>query len=299
MPSSVFVGHRFTEEFTDDFRRAVNSAFEEYDSSLRVEYADKHHVKGHILTDNILPLIDDALLCVFDITEGRKPNVFIELGYAYGIGKYFVLTSKGKPPTNLAGFLLVKYSSFENLKLKLLGLLPEIVFKARREKRAKGMTMLSTQAVLDDSKTRLLIELHRASLADTLVPIVERTLMIANKNPKTYKFSSLFRDVNNAIDKSRRLFRGFKSQTLGDMRRFFEKNFTELELKRILKTEIYPIIKSGLPRSAKRNKVYHQIDIEERKVFDRFYEILADKSQKRRNPLSSKLPNKSRKPAAR
>ncbi len=292
MPHSVFVGHRFNAEFICDFRRALNAAFEEYDNSLRVEYADEHHVRGHILTDNILPLIDKALFCVFDITEGRKPNVFIELGYAYGTGKYFVLTSKGKPPANLAGFLLINYSSFENLRVKLLSLLPEIIYNARREVRSKRTTLLSTQAVLDDTKTRLLIELHRASLADRIVPIVEKTLLVVDRDRKKYRFGSLFKDVQDAIDKSRRLFSGFKSQTLGDMRKFFEKNFTEDELKRIIRDEITPIVNSKLPRSAKRNKVYHQIDIEEREVFDRFYQILEEKSRKRTRRPSNNSPKR-------
>ena len=126
----VFVGHRFTPEFNDDFRAAVNSALSSFKGPLEVLYADMMLVSGHILGQKIQPMIDDCFFCIFDISDVRKPNVFIELGYAYGRGKHVVLTSKGSAPSDLAGYDVLTYSSFKELEAKLKRYLPSIVAEA-------------------------------------------------------------------------------------------------------------------------------------------------------------------------
>lgn len=125
MTTYVFAGHRFTKEYMDDFRGAIESAFREY-GDTRIEYADFHLVQGHILKDKIQPLIDGAFFCLFDISDASKPNVFIELGYAYGKGKRVVLTSRTEPPSDLAGYECIVYGSFKELREKLSRYLPQV-----------------------------------------------------------------------------------------------------------------------------------------------------------------------------
>jgi hypothetical protein len=135
MSNYVFVGHRFSKQYSDDFREKINEAISSYSKALVPTYADDLLVTGHIFNDKIKPMIDESLLCIFDITEINKPNVFIEIGYAFGINKKVVLTSKKNPPSDLAGFDILKYDSFHDLKVKLLNYLPlilnEVIFNGK------------------------------------------------------------------------------------------------------------------------------------------------------------------------
>jgi hypothetical protein len=108
----IFIGHRFNKSYYDDFRKAISEALNITNVSnpilkempLQPLYADVTYETGHILKDKIQPMIDESLFCIFDITEQSQPNVFIEVGYAYGKGKNVLLTSKTQPPSNLAGY---------------------------------------------------------------------------------------------------------------------------------------------------------------------------------------------------
>jgi hypothetical protein len=122
-----FIGHRFTQSYLEDFRDAIEAAFDKYKEVLVSDYADNTLVDGHILRDKIKPSIDGSFLCIFDISEQDKPNVFIELGMAMGMGKRVVLTSKVAPPTDLAGYDTIIYGSFRELTRKLEKFLPQII----------------------------------------------------------------------------------------------------------------------------------------------------------------------------
>jgi len=91
----VFIGHRFAPNYMDDFRDAINGGLAGI-RGLRPLYADMSLCNGHILKTKIQPMIDGSFFCLFDITEQDKPNVFIELGYAFGRGKHVVLTSRAR-----------------------------------------------------------------------------------------------------------------------------------------------------------------------------------------------------------
>lgn len=134
----VFVGHRFNKSYIDDFREAINEALKITNASIHIIkemplkplYADITYETGHILKDKIQPMIDKSLFCIFDITEQNQPNVFIKVGYAYGKGKHVLLTGKTLPPSNLAGYDTIIYSSFKELSEKLATHLPPIVMKS-------------------------------------------------------------------------------------------------------------------------------------------------------------------------
>lgn len=136
MPPYVFVGHRFSREYMDDLRTALELAFRGY-GDTRIEYADLHLVQGHILKDKIQLLIEGAFLCIFDISDASRPNVFIELGYAYGRGKHVVLMSRTEAPADLAGYDVIVYGSFKELREKLSRYLPQIYMQTVKERGLK------------------------------------------------------------------------------------------------------------------------------------------------------------------
>jgi len=271
MSDYVFVGHRYSAQFMRDFRKAVKFAFDSYSKKLKIKYADESSSMGHILDKHIQPMIDDALFCIFDISEVDKPNVFIELGYAYGKNKYVVLTSKSQQsPTDLAGFVTIFYDSFSELGDKLLQYMPDYIQSARSQNDTNRLATLNIESDLDERKTELLFELHKASLADRIDPVVNRFLRIIEDNRDNYEFEILFQHVNAAINRSRNLIRGFYSQIIGDVYEFVKENFTEDNLREILKKEIEPIILKNILLDKKRIELFQQIRIEEEKVFDDF-----------------------------
>jgi hypothetical protein len=123
---SVFIGHRFVPSYMDDFRDAIKGALARFDA-LQPLYADTYLFNGHILREKIQPMIDRPFLCIFDLSEQDKPNVFIELGYAFGRDKHVVLTSRTEPPADLAGFDILRYQSFRELREKLSHYLPQVI----------------------------------------------------------------------------------------------------------------------------------------------------------------------------
>ncbi|MCA1625883.1 MAG: nucleotide-binding protein [Acidobacteria bacterium] len=271
MSDYVFVGHRYSPLFMDSFRKAVKFAFESHREKLKIKYADERFSMGHILEKHIQPMIDDALFCVFDISEVDKPNVFIELGYAYGRNKYVVLTSMSKQtPTDLAGLVMIFYDSFSELEDKLLRHMSENIEKARSQNDTNRLATLNIESILDERKTELLFELHKASLADRIDPVVNRFLRIIEDNRDNYEFEILFEHVNAAINRSRNLIRGFYSQIIGDVYEFVKENFTEDNLREILKKKIEPIVLKNIPLDKKRIELFQQIRIDEERVFDDF-----------------------------
>ncbi len=126
----LFVGHRFVPRYFNRFRRSIREALRQIDAPLRAVYADMGLTNGHLLRDKIQPMIDGSLFCLFDITEQDKPNVFIELGYAFGRGKHVVITSAADSPSDLAGLDMIRYQSFSNLRDQLATYLPQIVTAA-------------------------------------------------------------------------------------------------------------------------------------------------------------------------
>ena len=102
-----------------DLRNAISSACEY--TGLKPIYADEKTIDGHILDQKILPLINDCLFCLFEISNKNRPNVFLEYGYAKAKDKpcYLLIREGIKPPSDLEGYDRIQYGNFEELKKRL------------------------------------------------------------------------------------------------------------------------------------------------------------------------------------
>lgn len=129
MKRQMFIAHVFNTEYMEDFRNCIHEVCKKLD--IIPNYADDIVVTGHILQDKIFHLINNAELCLFEISETQKPNTFIELGYSLGRKKPSVLVLKQGiiPPSDLAGIDRIEYSSYNNLKSNLLKYIPRIINK--------------------------------------------------------------------------------------------------------------------------------------------------------------------------
>lgn len=282
MSAYVFVGHWFIQKYIDDYREAVETAFLSLDKSPKVEYADSHVITGQILQLGIQPMIDNALFCIFDISNESRPNIALELGYAYGRDKYVVMTSDTLPKelSDISGYAIVIYNSFKELRGKLTKHLPEYLSKAIEHNEKVTAKPISTgQFLLDNRKTKQLLELHRASLADRLLPFAINYLRNMKLDSEYYNYDFLFRSVRGGIEESRRLLKGFRNKKVGDIKNFVERNFTDFKLARIIKNEIVPILLSKELDDAKKwEELDAKIREEEERVFKEFYQKLEDDS---------------------
>lgn len=122
MGIKCFVGHVFDKEQIDDLRAAIKDGFEATGATTGIEfwYADDYIGSGHIL-DKIFRAICDADCCIFEVSSSTKPNVFLELGFAYGCGKRPLLLVKSgrRLPSDLAGYDHVRYGSMKELTEKI------------------------------------------------------------------------------------------------------------------------------------------------------------------------------------
>ena len=112
----VFVGHEFTAGMIDDLRQAVDGAIEA--SGLVAYYTDKELVPGkQIFLEKILPVIHYSAFGIYDISNPKKLNVFLELGAGLARRKACVITCKSGTniPSNLRGLDRIEYRSFGDL----------------------------------------------------------------------------------------------------------------------------------------------------------------------------------------
>jgi hypothetical protein len=116
---TVFVGHVFDTASIHDLRAAISRAATS--TPWTVIYADEAITTGHILIDKIIPQIQQAEFCLFEISDHTRPNVFIELGIAKGLGKPCVLLVKigHDLPSDLGGYDRLHYSSYKDLTAQL------------------------------------------------------------------------------------------------------------------------------------------------------------------------------------
>lgn len=116
---TVFVGHIFDQASIDDLRAVISNATKS--TRWKPVYADEKIVDGHILTEKIIPEIQQAEFCLFEISDKTRPNIFFELGIAKGIGKPCILLIKSgiEVPSNLGGYDRLIYASYKELEGKL------------------------------------------------------------------------------------------------------------------------------------------------------------------------------------
>lgn len=86
-PASVFVAMPFDKKMRTVWKYGIQKPIHE--AGLNCERMDEMHFTGDIL-DRMKALIQRAGLVIADIT-GNNPNVFLELGYAWGLGRATLL----------------------------------------------------------------------------------------------------------------------------------------------------------------------------------------------------------------
>ena len=70
MKRKIFVAHVFSSEYIDDLRKIIYEVCSEL--ILIPTYADDYLSSGHILKDKIFPQIDEAVICLFEISETQN-----------------------------------------------------------------------------------------------------------------------------------------------------------------------------------------------------------------------------------
>jgi len=120
-----FVAHQFTTSQKADLRFAIESAFE--GTGLKAYYADLDVKQGHIL-DKVKDMIFRMEFGIYDISNPKMPNVFIEYGIAVAAEKpRHLICQKGTNiPVNLEGLGRIDYKNYnhlvESLKSKVVPL---------------------------------------------------------------------------------------------------------------------------------------------------------------------------------
>jgi hypothetical protein len=114
-----FVAHEFSAEKKDDLRGAIENALAGL--GLTPYYADNELRQGHIFTDKILPEIRHTRFGIYDVSNPRKANVFMELGAAIAMEKpYFIICRCGtKLPSDVLGLDRIEYESYVHLTREL------------------------------------------------------------------------------------------------------------------------------------------------------------------------------------
>jgi hypothetical protein len=114
--SLFFVAMPIKPEYNDILQK-IDAVLEE--NGLRTWVAQKEVHMRHILC-KICEKIQTCENGIFEITE-LKPNVMLELGLAYGLGKSIVLLTKSasKVPSDLKGLEVIEYRNLEELEKKL------------------------------------------------------------------------------------------------------------------------------------------------------------------------------------
>jgi predicted nucleotide-binding protein len=114
-PKEYFVAHEFSRQKRDDLRRAIDEALA--DSGLTPYYADIEVRQGHIFKDKILLKIRETQFGIYDVSNPRKPNVFMELGAAIAMDKTcFIICWKGtRLPSDVLGLDHIEYDSHLDL----------------------------------------------------------------------------------------------------------------------------------------------------------------------------------------
>ena len=117
--TECFVAHEFSRQKKDDLRRAIDEALA--DSGLSPYYADNEVRQGHIFKDKILLKIRDTRFGIYDVSNPRKPNVFMELGAAIAMGKpCFIICAQGtRLPSDVLGLDHIEYESYVDLTRQL------------------------------------------------------------------------------------------------------------------------------------------------------------------------------------
>ena len=113
----VFVAMPFADEMTDVFHYGIQGAVNA--AGYLAERADLSTFTGDVM-DWVRARISGARLVVADLTSAN-PNVYLEVGYAWGKGVPTVLLSKSQDGLkfDVRGHRCILYSSIKDLEAKL------------------------------------------------------------------------------------------------------------------------------------------------------------------------------------
>ncbi len=127
----IFVGHPFKADYTKALREAINTACDRVNNQQSGDGKrflwipdflnnPKSNVPQTIF-DKVQRSIRESALCIFEITDLQKVNVFFELGIAIGMQRRYVLLAKTpyQPPSDLQGLERIDYSDMDDLTAQL------------------------------------------------------------------------------------------------------------------------------------------------------------------------------------
>lgn len=135
-PLSCFVGHRFLRDIESSLRFNLIHLFEPHAIALR--WAGDDLSAGDVFA-KVLSGIRGADFCLFDnLATSNKPNVYIEIGIAYALGKPMLFCEHtgtavdtafetASVPSDLQGLLRIQYASYQELCKKLYFGLPSFL----------------------------------------------------------------------------------------------------------------------------------------------------------------------------
>jgi len=127
----IFVGHPFKAEYTESLRTAINTAcetinLEQLDPDSRFMWTPIFlHTLQSSNPESIYQVIRDVIrqsaLCLFEITDTTKVNIFFELGVAAGMGRRLAIMFKPPyvPPSDLQGIRGMEYRDMDDLRLQI------------------------------------------------------------------------------------------------------------------------------------------------------------------------------------
>jgi len=116
--NKIFVGMPFSDEYLDSFN---------YGIKLAIEYCGFKYFKADEVISNIDIMckicreLQSCGLAIFNISD-LNPNVMLELGLAYGMGKPVIIVkdSKTKIITDIGGIEYIEYTHAHDLQQKLI-----------------------------------------------------------------------------------------------------------------------------------------------------------------------------------
>ena len=114
----------FNDSYLDHWELAFQPAA--HDNGLVIERLDHETFFGDIVSEMRNRI--SKCLAVVALLDGGNPNVFLEVGYAWGVGKptILVLAETSEPPFDVRGQRIVRYGRIGALKAKLTAELKEL-----------------------------------------------------------------------------------------------------------------------------------------------------------------------------
>lgn len=113
----LFAAMPFKERFLDHWEYALQPAA--HANNVVIERLDHEHFVGEILTE-IRTRIERAS-AVIALLDENNPNVFLEVGYAWGVRKPTILAlhTETQPPFDVSGHKLIRYNRIGDLRAQL------------------------------------------------------------------------------------------------------------------------------------------------------------------------------------